>query len=397
MAAVVLMRPVSGWWVWVLAALLGLPLAVRRRWPIPVLAVVLMATALTVVVGVGAEVSVYAAAFALYPVVLTSTRNWPLGAALAATLVPGLADALTSWLPLVPARDDVESFSTAPVTVTAYSTALIVGTWALAWTVRTRRGHAAQIAELRTANAVAEERLRIARDVHDVVGHNLSLIAMKAAVANHLESDRQAALQTIEQVSRAALDDVRAVLGGLRESRDPAGTVDVDHLVEQTRAAGIAVTLDSADLSGVPAGLRLSMHRILQEALTNVRRHARASHCRISITVTPETLTLTVADDGAAAGRANYGPMAATPTRNGQLAGPADHDQSASPVRDGRPAGPVDNGLRLAPVTNGLLVSPVGNGLLGMRERVAMHGGTLTARPAPGIGFAVRATLPLPT
>ncbi|MBG0564768.1 sensor histidine kinase [Actinoplanes aureus] len=343
MAAVVLMRPVSGWWVWLLAALLGLPLAARRRWPVPVLAVALAATAATVLVGVGADVSVYAVAVALYPVVLTSARNWPLGVALAAVLVPGLADALTTGLPLVPARDHVESFSTSPVTVAAYSTAVIAGTWALAWTVRTRRGHAAQVAELRTARAVAEERLRIARDVHDVVGHNLSLIAMKAAVANHLEADREAALQTIEQVSRSALDDVRAVLGGLRESGDPAGTVDVDRLVEQTRAAGIAVTVDNADLSGVPAGMRVVVHRILQEALTNVRRHARATHCRITVAVTSGALTLTVADDGPAS---------------------AGH--------------------------------PPGHGLLGMRERVALHGGDLTAGPEPDGGFAVRVALPLP-
>lgn len=343
MAAVVLMRPVSGWWVWSLAALVGLPLAARRLWPVPVLAVVLAATSATVLVGVGADVSVYAAGFALYPVVLTSVRNWPLAVALAAVLVPGFVDALWPGLPLVPAREDVESFSTAPVTVIAYSTAVIAGTWALAWTVRTRRGHAAQVAELRTARAVAEERLRIARDVHDVVGHNLSLIAMKAAVANHLEADRQAALQTIERVSRSALDDVRAVLGGLRDGDDAAGDADVDQLVEQARAAGLAVTLDDADLSGVPAGIRVSVHRILQEALTNVRRHARATSCRVTIDVTSEALTLTVVDDGAAA---------------------AGH--------------------------------PPGHGLLGMRERAALHGGALTAGPTTDGGFAVRATLPLP-
>jgi signal transduction histidine kinase len=345
-AAVILMRPVSGWWVWCLAAVLGLPLTVRRRWPAAVLGVALAAAVATVLVGVGTEVSVYAVAFALYPVALSSARagHWALGAALAGFLVPGLVDALVAGLPVVPARAGVESFSTVPVVVAAYSATIIAGSWALAWAVRTRREHAAQIAELHTAQAVAEERLRIARDVHDVVGHNLSLIAMKAAVANHLETDRQAALDTIERVSKAALDEVRAVLGGLRDPADPAGT-GLDRLVEETRASGVAVAVEEADMSSVPAGVRESVHRILQEALTNVRLHAGATRCQVTIVVTPDALHLTVLDDGA----------------------------RRSPA--GRP----------------------GHGLRGMRERAALHGGSLSAGTEPRGGFAVRATLPIPT
>ncbi|MBE1490390.1 sensor histidine kinase [Plantactinospora soyae] len=346
-AAVVLMRPVSGGWVWCLAALLGLPLAVRRCWPVPVLGIVLAAAGATLIVGVGTEVMVYAVAFALYPVALSSARaaSWGLVGALAAVLGPGLLDALVAGLPVVPARDQVESFTTTPVTVAVYSTAVIAGSWALAWAVRTRRGHTAQLTELHTARAVAEERLRIARDVHDVVGHNLSLIAMKAAVAHHLDTDPQLALRVIEQVSRAALDDVRAVLGGLRDAAGPPDAPDLEQLVEETRAAGIAVTIDREDLSSAPSGLRMSAHRILQEALTNVRRHAGATHCRVTVTVASDTLDLTVLDDG------------------------------------------------VAPTTAG----PAGYGLLGMRERVAMHSGSLSVGPEPGGGFAVRATLPFPT
>ena len=346
-AAVVLMRPVSGWWVWGLAALLGLPLAVRRLRPVAVLAMVLAAAGTTVIVGVGTEVSVYAVAFALYPVALLSRRTAyrALGAALAVVLVPGLADAVLAGLPVVPARGDVESFSIAPLAVAPYSAAVIAGSWALARAVGTQRGHAAQIAELRTARAVAEERLRIARDVHDVVGHNLSLIAMKAAVAGRLDTDRQAALHTIERVSRSALDEVRTVLGGLRDPDHPP-VPDLDRLLEETRAAGVAVTAEGADLSSVPAGLRLSVHRILQEALTNVRRHAGATRCEVTIARTPEAVHLTVRDDGT----------------------------------DWPPAGPVRSG----------------HGLPGMRERAALHGGSLAAGPEPGGGFAVRATLPAP-
>ena len=345
-AAVVLMRPVPGWWMWCLAMLLGLPLAIRRWRPVPVLGLVLAVAGTCLLAGVGAEVAVYAVAYALYPVALISARAaWRgLGAALAAVLAPGALDALVTGLPIVAPGEHVESFSTAPVTVAAYSTVVIGGAWALAWAVRVQRGHAAQIAGLRTARAVAEERLRIARDVHDVVGHTLSLIAMKAAVANHVDTDRRAALRTIEQVSRAALDDVRGVLGTLRDTAEPPGPGDLDRLVEQTRAAGIAVTLEPAGLASVPAGLREPVHRIVQEALTNVRRHAAATHCRVAVTTQPGSLTLTVVDDGAGSG---------TPT---------------------------------AP----------SHGLTGMRERAARHGGTLTAGPEPGGGYAVRATLPLP-
>jgi signal transduction histidine kinase len=345
MAAEVLMRPVSGWWVWCVAALLGLPLTVRRCWPVPVLAVVLAAGSTTVIVGVGAEVSVYAVALALYPVALSSARAgyWALGAALTGVLVPGLVDAVVAGLPLVPARDDAESFTTAPMPVAAYSTAVIAGSWALAWAVRSHRGHAVRLAELQTAHAVTEERLRIARDVHDVVGHNLSLIAMKAAVASHLETDRQAALHTIEHVSRAALNEVRAVLGGLRGTTHPADT-DLERLVEQTRASGVTVTIDRGDMSSLPACLRVSVHWIVQEALTNVRRHAHATRCQVTIKMTREAVNLTVLDDG----------VAQTPA--------------------GFP----------------------GHGLLGMRERAALHGGSLSAGPEPLGGFAVRATLPFP-
>jgi signal transduction histidine kinase len=345
MAAVVLMRPVSGWWVWCLAGALGLPLAVRRRRPVAAFVAVLAATVLSLVVGVGAEVAVYAVAFALYPVAVRSARAaaWGLAGALGGILVPGAVDAFTTALPIVAPRGTEESFTTAPWTVAAYSAGVVTGTWALAWSIRIRRRHAAELAELRTARAVAEERLRIARDVHDAVGHNLSLIAMRAAVADHLGDGQAAALRMIEQVSRTALDEVRMVLDDVRA--DPRSTVGLDDLVEQTRAAGVDVTLEPVDLSDVPVSVRTSAYQIMREALTNVRRHAGATRCRVAVTVAPDAVTLAVVDDGAA------------------------------------PGGP----------------NPDGHGLIGMRERVARHGGILSAGPEPAGGFAVRATLPLPT
>ncbi|MDH2425925.1 sensor histidine kinase [Sphaerisporangium sp. TRM90804] len=352
--AAVLRTPASGVAVLALSGLIGLPLAARRRWPVPVLALVATAAAVAALAGVGAEVTLWAVAFALYPVALTSPRAAARGlsAALAAILVPGLAAAATGRLPLIPATAGEESFSTAPGLVSTVSVLVLAGSWSLAWAVRTRRRHAAELARLRTARAVAEERLRIAREVHDVVGHNLSLIAMNAAVAQHLGTEQDAALRTIEQVSRGALEDIRAVLGGLRDEPSADAGQDgtpalagIGGLIEATRAAGVDVTVEAPHLPAVPAAVQTSAYRILQEALTNVRRHADARHCHVAVTATPGALTVRVVDDGAAT------------------------------LRDAAP----------------------GYGLAGMRERVALHGGTLTTGPQPTGGFAVRATLPFPT
>jgi hypothetical protein len=141
MAAVVLLLPVSGWWVWCLASFLGLPLAMRRRWPVPTFVVVVVATAASLVVGVGTEVTLYAVAFALYLVAVSSARAaaWGLAGALGGVLVPGAVDAFTAALPIVAPRANVESFTTAPLTVALYSTAVIATTWALVWSLRKRR------------------------------------------------------------------------------------------------------------------------------------------------------------------------------------------------------------------------------------------------------------------
>lgn len=341
----VLMRPPgSPTAVWFLAAALGMPLAVRRRWPAVVLATVIASGVVALVVGLRADVVVYAIAYALYPVVLSRRSSLATFGALAGVLTPGLVDAIMPGLPLLPADPGDETFSTTPVTAAASCAAVIGAAWCLATVIRGRRQHAAQLAALRTEQAVVEERLRIARDIHDVVGHNLSLIAMKAAVANQLGTDRATALDTIEQVSRTALDQVRTVLTGIRDL-DPPDVVDLDGLIDRARAAGLAVTVDRSRMSALPAGLRISAYRILQEALTNARRHATTPRCHVRLAIDDGALTITVVNDA--------------PPRTGAT----------------RP----------------------GHGLLGMRERVTLHGGTLTAGMEPDNGFAVRATLPLPT
>ncbi|WP_052408257.1 sensor histidine kinase [Allokutzneria albata] len=327
---------------WSLAVMLGAPLAVRRRAPVPVLVVVSLAAATGIVVGSATEAALLAVVLALYPVAAAGTSAlWFAGAA-TCVLGAGIAVTTIPGLPLVPPSEGTESFSTTPVATLLYSAFALAGSWALGAVVRGRRLQAAELAALRTEQAVTEERLRIARDIHDVVGHNLSLIAMKAAVAAHITAshpdEKEEALRTIEQVSRAALSDVRTVLGAMRDSSATAG---LDQLIEEARSAGVTVTAEHADLSAVPAAVRTSAYRIVQEALTNVRRHCRPPRCRLSAVVEPDSLVITVVNEGTTA-----------------------------------PAGPP------------------GHGLLGMRERVALHGGTLHAGAAPGGTFTVQATLP---
>jgi signal transduction histidine kinase len=237
------------------------------------------------------------------------------------------------------------------------------------------RGRSERFAEMRRAGAEAararaeqsrrqasEERLRIARELHDVLGHHLSLINMRAGVALHLldtqppeRAPEQArdAFAAIKQASAEALREVRGVLAALRPADESAprsptpGLAELDALVEQARAAGLPVTLR---LDGLPAQLPAEVdraaYRIVQEALTNVRRHAGPSAtATVCIGWSPEALAVRVDDDGA-------GPAATAP---------------AEP----------------------------GNGIPGMRERAAALGGELSAGGRAGGGFRVDATLPL--
>ncbi|WP_176737234.1 sensor histidine kinase [Micromonospora citrea] len=334
-----------------LALLCGSPLALRRRRPVPVLVVVAIAGSVAAAVGTAGEAVVFAIAYALWPVALSAPARRAVPAlvgALAAVTAGAVVGATVPGLPVVPTPSGQESFTATPAPVLLYAATVLAGSWALARAVRARRRHAAQVAELRADRAVAEERLRIARDIHDVVGHSLSLIAMKAAVANHLAESHpgqgRAALAAIERVSRAALDDVRVVLGALRDPADTAPSfTELDRLVEDVRAAGVGVDVDrAADLSRVPAAVRASAYRIAQEALTNVLRHAGPARCRLTVATEAGELVVAVVDDAPRV----------------------------------RAAGPPGHGLR------------------GMRERAAMHGGTLTAGTEPGRGFAVRARLP---
>lgn len=199
-----------------------------------------------------------------------------------------------------------------------------------------------------------EERIRIARELHDILGHRISLINVQASAAVHLldrdPEQARTALIAIKEASHEALGEVRATLGILRqlEEREPLapspGLAQLDAVIAETSAAGFDVQLDvRGERRGLPSGVDLAAYRIIQESLTNVVRHARASSARIAIAYRAGDIEIEVVDDGI----------------------PARIDAGGS-----------------------------GSGLVGMRERAIALGGNFEAGPQPGGGFRVRATLP---
>ena len=237
------------------------------------------------------------------------------------------------------------------------STAVYGAIMLIGWTMQARRlrldalereqGEAA-------LRAAADERLRIAQELHDVVAHSLGVIAVQAGVGMHViatdPDEARRALENISRTSRSSLAEIRRMLGLVRSGEGmpayaPApGLADLPTLVREVADAGLPVDLVVApEATGMPPGVELAAYRIVQEALTNALRHARAHRATVRLDVDPGRLHVVVTDDGAGA--------------NGS----------------GRPGG---------------------HGLVGMRERVAVYGGTLDVGPAPGGGFRVDATIP---
>ena len=205
--------------------------------------------------------------------------------------------------------------------------------------------------ELLAERAVTEERLRLARELHDAVGHYVSLMVVQAQALGTTAGDDRVRRSTdgIADLGRQAMAELQRTLQLLRGAaeRGPSPGLDgLDRLLEPSRAAGLHVDLA---IEGTPVALAptldLSAYRIVQEALTNVRRHAPAAHVTVTVAYRSGELALTIADDGAGA--------------RGDGAG--------------------------------------GHGIAGMRERTALFGGTLAAGPRPGRGFEVRAVLPYRT
>jgi signal transduction histidine kinase len=234
--------------------------------------------------------------------------------------------------------------------------------WVIAWLVgalvRSQLANADQRREARAERAtlaVAEERNRIARELHDVIGHSVSVMTVQtSAVRRRLDAEQtveREALETVEAVGREALVEMRRMVGVLRQAGDhtdrepPPGLDQLDRLVEQFRAAGLPVEVSvRGDPQQLAPGLDLTAFRLVQEGLTNTLRHAvGVRRAEVSIDYGSERIRLAIRDDG----RGGTDPLEA------------------------------------------------GNGLLGMKERVGVYGGDLVARPCADGGFELVATLPM--
>ncbi len=337
----------------------------------------------------------------------------------------------------------------------------VIVVWTTGYIVRQRRRYAVRLQEEAASKAVTQERLRIARELHDVVAHSMSVIAVQAGYGQYVidsqPGDARDALGAIQATSREALEEMRRMLGALRHADEddgagasaeasagagvgasagagvgagvgasggdsPAGRptaplspapglADLDRLLSRTAGAGVAVeVLRRGDVRELPASIDLSAYRIVQEALTNVVKHAQTSSCRVLIGYRDDELIIEVTDNGAGVqvpGTAGAGVQVAALAGVGSGAGAglagsggAHHgphgldrrslarhvfsaDGAAAPVRG-------LGGMSSNAVPGG------GHGIIGMRERVSLLGGEFSAGPLPGYGFRVSARIPLP-
>lgn len=334
-------------WVVALIALAGGALVARRRHPVAVLEVVFGLTLVYFVLGYANGPIWLILIVAYFTAVVRGHRL-----AAAITAVAGVG--IFPWLDYLLRDRPGPSF----VGIAA------LGAWLLvllgsAEAVRVRRERAAEAARIKEEEALrraSEERLRIARELHDALGHHLSLINVQAGVALHvnegLPEQARSSLSAIKQASKEGLAELRSVLEILRQEgerapRSPTSTLArLDDLVAQAAAAGLEVRMETdGDVRPLPFGVDVAAFRIVQEALTNVTRHAGPATATVRVAYGEGDLTIQVDDDG---------------------------------------RGPE------TPVTPG-----TGKGILGMRERVAALGGDLEAGARPGGGFRVRAHLPL--
>ncbi len=186
---------------------------------------------------------------------------------------------------------------------------LAAAAWWLGTLTRDRREQAAALAAQREHDVLVEERLRIARELHDVLTHGMGLIAVQAGVANHIADARpeaaREALVSIEAASRDALADVRRLLGTLREDAGrtpPPALADLPAVVERAAAAGVEVELTVAGTVDLPAPVELAAYRIVQEAVTNVVKHAAPASCRATVEAVDGVLRVEVTNDGPGGG-----------------------------------------------------------------------------------------------
>jgi signal transduction histidine kinase len=321
-------------WATLLLGAAALALVVRRRWPVAVLLFALVPYAITEYTGTGQP----AVLVALYTVAsLRSERTGVLATAVAVTTsVVTVSVHGDSW--------DLALARTLEVVFAAI----------LGLVIAEGRARRARETAMLAQIAAADERVRIARELHDVVAHHLSVMVVQANLASETVTPDQPAFAPTHAIvaeGREALGDMRRVLGVLHtqdgaEGHAPQpGLAAVDELIERVRGAGLKVTLSTeGEPPAISSGLDLTAYRIIQEALTNTLRHAHASEARVSIRYSRQSIGVEIADNG---------------------------------------VGPGNNGS-----------TGTGHGLDGMRERAALFGGKLTTGPNPGRGYLVQAELP---
>jgi signal transduction histidine kinase len=381
----------------VVAAAIFFPIALRRRRPVPAFCALVILGLLAILTGTGPAGSALvflAAAYVLYTVTVTGNKQTGVAALTFALAV------ITAVVLLVRVHQIPPDRSNGVEVVVAF--ALIIS-WMTGYSVRQRRLYAQMLQHEAASSAVAEERLRIARELHDVVAHSMSVIAVQAGYGQYViddnPSDAREALGAIQATSRDALEEMRRMLGVLRQQdaspASPAGVAadaadargsaagagagtaarraggggaaggragaaplapapglaDLGRLVERTCGAGVHVVIErSGFIRAVPAGVDLSAYRIIQEALTNVVKHAGSgARCTVRLGYGGDDLEIRVTDDGGQA----------------LVLSPA-----------GAPAG-------------------TGHGIIGMRERANLCGGEFSATPLAAGGYEVHAVLPL--
>ena len=293
---------------WVLLVVGPAALVFRRRWPVAVLWVAFAATLMPS----GAWPANLSLIVAFFLAAIGGHRR-------AAWVVIVVGYLCSVWLaPLVFGNPGVSL--TFALALAGWLTVLVIA----AEVVRLRRERTMETRATRALDArrrASEERLQMARDLHDVIGHHISLINVQAAVALDLMESRpeqpRVALTAIEGASRDALDELRAMLAALRRDGEDAprsptpGLARLDELMELTHAAGISVTVLTAGDRRLPAAVDLAAYRIIQEALTNVARHAARSTATVRLGYGPDGLDIEVSDDGR------------SPAANGSSSGPA--------------------------------------------------------------------------
>ena len=338
----------------VLAAAVTLPLLLRRRYAVAVFVTVVASGWVQFELGGGLGQPFFAMAIALYAVGAHASRPW--------TYVGPVAVVLQVLADVPRLRDG------APVDEVVPAWFILLGLWGFGRWMRHRAHAAVALTERAEAaergrreeaeRAVAEERARIARELHDLVAHSMGVIVIQAQGAQRAldTSPDQAreALSAIETAGRSGLAEMRRLLGLLTDDGVDTGTApqptlhEIPDLVARLRSAGTPVDLHvEGAVRALPAGVELAGYRVVQEAMTNVLKHAGQVPIDVRLRYEPEWLDIEVTDEG--------------------------------PVDDAASANGHDSGQR---------------GLAGMRERVTLYGGTLHTGPRPGGGFSVRAQLP---